>query len=285
MDCVVANLEKMQIKYTDIQQIRDKDGISLHRVICENSVYILKYFDNKEYRREIQNYEILKSLNIPTIRIIANTDVCLLMEDIESSNFYRLGIKADLSDADVAVEIAKWYKLLHNKGSAFISLNGDSFYDENDVITPENIALIKTKTKTESNSVWLDIDNNIDAIHSLIKKTKRTLTYNDFYYTNFIVAKDKSSAYMFDYNLLGKGYAYADIRNVCSSLGVEAKNSFLREYGYYDRTEVIIDDVASVIVNLYFACLQETFPKWAEGSLNELNNGFAKKVKTLLSNT
>ena len=36
----------------------------------------------------------------------------------------------------------------------------------------------------------------------------RTLTYNDFYYTNMMVAKDKSSALMFDYNLLGKGYVY-----------------------------------------------------------------------------
>ena len=58
MDCVIANLEKMQTKYTDIQQIRDKDGISLYRVICENNVYILKYFDNEEYCREIQRFEI-----------------------------------------------------------------------------------------------------------------------------------------------------------------------------------------------------------------------------------
>ena len=283
MDRVIANLEKMQIKYNDIRLIREKDGVILYRIFFENSTYILKYFDNEEYRREIKNYEILKSLNIPTIKIISNTDVCLLMEDIESSNFYRLGLKEDMNDAGIAVKIAKWYKLFHGKGSTFISSNGDSFYDENNVITLENIALIKAKTETESNPVWIDIETNIDKIHSLIKKTKRTLTYNDFYYTNFIVAKDKSSAFMFDYNLLGKGYAYADIRNVCSSLGEEAKNAFLHEYDYYDKTEVTIDDVTSVIVNLYFACLQDTFPKWAEESLNELNNGFVKKVNTLLS--
>jgi len=283
MDRVIANLEKMQIKYNDIRLIREKDGVILYRIFFENSTYILKYFDNEEYRREIKNYEILKSLNIPTIKIISNTDVCLLMEDIESSNFYRLGLKEDMNDAGIAVKIAKWYKLFHGKGSTFISSNGDSFYDENNVITLENIALIKAKTETESNPVWIDIETNIDKIHSLIKKTKRTLTYNDFYYTNFIVAKDNSSAFMFDYNLLGKGYAYADIRNVCSSLGEEAKNAFLHEYDYYDKTEVIIDDVTSVIVNLYFACIQDTFPKWAEESLNELNNGFVKKVNTLLS--
>jgi len=284
MDSVIANLEKMQIKYTDIQQICDKDGIILYRVICENNEYILKYFDNEEYRREIQNYEILKSLNIPTIRIIANTGVCLLMEGIESSTFYRLGIKEDLNDANIAIEIAKWYKLLHSKGSTFISSNGGSFYNENDVITLENIALIKSKTGTTGNPVWIDIEKNIDVIHFLIQKTKQTLLYNDFYYTNLVVAKDKSSAYMFDYNLLGKGYVYADIRNVCSSLGEEAKSAFMGEYGFYSKTEVIIDDVASVLVTLYFACLRDTFPKWAEKYLNEVNNGFAKRVKTLLSN-
>ena len=59
----------------------------------------------------------------------------------------------------------------------------------------------------------------------------------------------------------------------------------MSEYGFYDKSEVLIDDVASVLVTLYFACLRETFPKWAEEYLNEVNNGFAKKVNVLLSNT
>jgi hypothetical protein len=78
----------------------------------------------------------------------------------------------------------------------------------------------------------------------------RTLTYNDFYYTNLAVRKDGTAALMFDYNLLGKGYVYSDIRNVCSSLGDEAQAAFLAEYGEVDRCEITIDDVVSPIAAL-----------------------------------
>ena len=117
---------------------------------------------------------------------------------------------------------------------------------------------------------------------SKIKNLPRVLTYNDFYYTNLIVAKDKSSAFMFDYNLLGKGYVYSDIRNVCYSLGENAKRTFLEAYGEFDKSEIIVDDVASVLVTLYHACQRKHFPDWANSVLDDLKNNFDKKVQVLL---
>jgi hypothetical protein len=97
-----------------------------------------------------------------------------------------------------------------------------------------------------------------------------------------VVRKDKSEAFMFDYNLLGKGYAYADIRNVCSVLGESARRVFLDEYGGFDEFEVLVDNVASVIVTLYFACKLKKFPQWAMQYLQSVEDGFSEKVRDLL---
>lgn len=115
----------------------------------------------------------------------------------------------------------------------------------------------------------------------MLCNTRRTLTYNDFYYTNMMVAKDKSSALMFDYNLLGKGYVYTDLRNVMSSLSAEAGNAFLEEYGGYDSAEAALDGVVSVVVALYQTCQRETFPSWARCLLQEIDATFPGKIECL----
>lgn len=111
-------------------------------------------------------------------------------------------------------------------------------------------------------------------IRSRIDALRRTLTYNDFYWTNLIVSKNGESALMFDYNLLGKGIAYGDIRNVTSSLSNDASEAFIQEYGdNIDEEEKKADAFISPLVTLISACEHETFPSWAKGSLEELKNG------------
>ena len=266
-------LSNMNIEYDYKTKIRSKNGISVYRVVHGDKSYVLKYFMNDPNRREIENYYILNSLGIMTIQLISSTQSALLMEDIEQSNTYRLGNIDDLNDIYVAVQIAKWYKELHSKGRHFVSSYKGSLYDETDVITKANIDFIKSKTSTESNPVWEALFHNFDFIEENIAKAERTLTYNDFYYTNLIVSKDKSSAFMFDYNLLGKGYVFSDIRNVCSSLSEHAKTAFLKEYSEFNQKEVIVDNVVSPLTTLYFACKRNTFPKWAEASLLRVKNG------------
>ena len=51
-------------------------------------------------------------------------------------------------------------------------------------LTPENIEGIKRKTNTSMLPVWKLIEDNFDLIKKLLNKIERTLTYNDFYYTN-----------------------------------------------------------------------------------------------------
>ena len=226
-DEVLLYLSQMSIRPASVCEIQTKDGISLYRILSGSQSFVLKYFENESDRREIKNYEILTSLGIKTLSLIAKTETFLLMEDVGRSDIFRLGIADDLSDPIIAMQIAKWYKELHLNGRRFIAEFSGALYDESDVITKANIEFIKVRTGTQYEPVWSVLDNDFELIKNKISGVERTLTYNDFYYTNLIVASDKSSAFMFDYNLLGKGYVYADIRNVCSALGSDAKAALL----------------------------------------------------------
>ncbi len=151
-----------------------------------------------------------------------------------------------------------------------------SRYDivESDMLTADNMKFIAEKTGTTGNKLWQVITEKYNAIRSRIDALPRTLTYNDFYWTNLIVSKTGEDAFMFDYNLLGKGIAYGDIRNVVSSLSPEAAEAFIEEYGCdFSEEEKKADAFIAPLVTLVCACRDEVFPSWAEESLEELKNG------------
>ena len=281
MSSIHDELNKLGIVCDSFSILQDKDGVTVARIVSGEKSYVVKCFQKDEHKRELENYRLLASLSIPTIRVIASTDSALLLEDIDRSISYRLGIEEDMSDPVVTRQIAAWYRQLHSQGYSYVCQHGESMYDEADFFTLENIASIKNKTETQDAPAWLLLEQNYTTISDLLRKARRTITYNDFYYTNMVVAKDKSSALMFDYNLLGKGYAYTDVRNVLSSLSEEAGKAFLDEYGMFDPVEKALDDVVSVVVTLYLACLRDEFPWWAQALLDELNTTFIKKIENM----
>lgn len=282
MNIIRNELNSMGIVCDDVTMLQNKNGITVARIASSGKSYVLKCFRKEDFKREIMNYQVLSSLGIPTIKATAFTDSAILLEDIGQSTVYRLGMPADLSDPEVARRIAVWYKQLHNLGYDYVQQHGMDMYDEADYFTLENIACIKDKTRTQNVPAWSLLEQHFDMIRAMLNKVRRTLTYNDFYYTNMVVARDESSALMFDYNLLGKGYAYSDLRNVMSSLSDEAGKTFLEEYGNFDSTEKALDDVVSVVVTLYLACQREQFPNWAHSLLDEMETKFNEKIKVLL---
>lgn len=281
MNIIQDELNKLGITCDSISVLQDKDGVTVARIVNGENSYVVKHFQKDEYKREIENYRLLTALKIPSIRVIDSTDTVLLLEDIDRNPSFRLGVQEDMSDPEIARRIAAWYKRLHSQGYDYVRQHGASMYDESDFFTMENIACIKKKTGTQDALVWALLEQTFHSICGMLCNARRTLTYNDFYCTNMIVAKDKSSALMFDYNLLGKGYAYTDLRNVMSSLSEEAGKAFLAEYGEFDPAEKVLDDVVSVVVTLYLACQRDTFPWWAQGLLDELETTFIDKIECL----
>lgn len=282
MKIVCEELKRMGLSWDSATLLREKDGITVARVKEGESSRVIKCFQKESHRREIENYRLLSELGIPTLRLIARTDSAILMEDLDHSPRYRLGVEEDLSAPKTARAIAAWYRELHRRGYEYIAQHGQDMYDETDYFTLENIALIKEQTRTQSLPAWAMLERNFDAIHAQLCQTRRTLNYNDFDHSNLAVARDGASALMFDYNLLGKGYAYNDLRNVTWAMPPEAAGAFWEAYGGFDPRERLLDDVVSVVTALYMACQRETFPAWAQGILNEVSEDYSEKIEALM---
>lgn len=284
---IFKDLEALGLKSKEhiaLEEIRNKDGIYLYRVKYKDENFILKYFLNYDYKREISNYSLLKRLEVPTIKVFGVTDNSLLLEDINNSHEYRLGKEEDLSDSEVARAIAKWYKKLHQRGLERPIKDNERFYREIDCITREDIQVVKNKSNTKDNSLWNLIEDNWNLFLSTIKGIEETLNYNDFYWTNLVVSKDKKEALMFDYNFLGIGSRYNDIRNVTVSLSEAAKDAFMDEYGDHSQREKAVDDVTTSLITLISAYKKDTFPKWAGEALKSINDGtLEKNIRNLLA--
>lgn len=280
-DMIAQQLNRLGVAGENLTILQNKDGITVARVAGEGYSYILKYFQNEAFRREIANYSRLSALGIPTVPVIASTDSAILLEDLDCSPVYRLGTLQDMSDAEIARRLATWYKRLHQSGYDYVKNHGTGLYDETDYFTLENIAVVKEKIGTQGAAAWRRLEQHYAAINAALHRVKQTIVYNDFFYTNMAVARDGSSALMFDYNLLGKGYAYADLRNVTSSLSKKAGEAFLEEYGSYDPVEAALDDVISVVCGLYMACQRKVFPNWAQNLLDEIETKLIEKIERL----
>nr|WP_289768256.1 hypothetical protein [uncultured Acetatifactor sp.] len=276
----ILQLAELGVRNPVCSLIRSKAGISLYRVECvehvesERKNLILKVFENQEDAREIGNYLMLSELEIPTLPLLGFTKNAILLPDVESGDEYRLGRESDLNNPKTARAIAKWYRMLHEKGRGYLSGREAPMYDESDMLTVDNMGMVAEKTGTAENMLWQAIADDYSTIRGRIDALPRTLVYNDFYWTNLIVSKNGESAFMFDYNLLGKGTAYGDIRNVTSSLSREAAEAFMREYGDdIDDEQKKADAFIAPLVTLVSACGYDAFPSWAKSALEELKNG------------
>jgi len=267
--------------------IHSKDGVHVYKCTHNGRPAVLKRFEKDEYRREIANYRILMENDVPTIEVYELGESSIIMEDIDFSEEWRLGVAQDLQDIDVAKGLAAWYFDFHEKGCAIPALN--DYYCEYDKVAVANIEALCARLP-EADEVFRYILDNFGRLREIIDGLDYTLTYNDFYWTNFVVGKDrqgksKRAAKMFDYNFLGRGFRYADIRNVCSSLSDEAAAVFVKEYSrlYIDRhgsdrtakehREKQVDRVVSTLFTLIAAFEHEKFPRWADEERDAALNG------------
>lgn len=272
-------LKQMGVKGQLKEVLSDKDGIRVLRVETELGSAILKIFDTPEHRREITNYHLLQTLGIPHLQVLKQTETALLLEDVLESPLWRLGQREDLADQQIAQSLAVWYRQLHKKGSDYIKEHGKEMYEETSLINHENMIWLREVSQTQSLDFWKVWQEKGAQFQSVLAQLPRTLTYNDFFWTNLVVAHDRQQAMMFDYNLLGKGFVYSDLSNVLSSLSEEAGNAFLEAYGPFDNREEELNRITSPLVGLILAFRREKFPSWGNEPLEQLKSG---ELATLL---
>ncbi|MFO7696555.1 MAG: hypothetical protein R6X16_05305 [Anaerolineae bacterium] len=259
----------------ELEPLQAKDGVFVFRTYHDGQPLIVKYLADEPSRREIANYHLLASLGVPTLTVLGASDRCLCLEDLAHSDRLRLGTEEDLGDPAVARLLAGWYRNLHDRGANVPQLS--ALHSESDLLTRENLQLLGERFSAAT-STWEYLRNHWHALLAHLERFEATLTYNDFFWTNLAVGRDRRSALMFDYNLMGRGYRYSDIRNVGSALSEAAYRAFLEAYGSFDPREMLVDECLSHVVNLISACAHPQFPRWATESL-----GFAVDGALLVS--
>ena len=272
MDKLLLEIKKFGKEPNNLEQIREKDGISLYRVRYGSDTYVLKYFDNDQGPAEPQYYRLLKGAGVATPAVVGLTDNSILMEDLASSLRWRLGTEQDMNDPVVAQNLARWYKAFHDTSEQILSQR-DHWYSEYGLLTVENLRNAALKTQSASEPVWELVVEHLDYLMEMIRKLHPVVNYNDFYYTNLAVGRNGLEAMMFDYNCMGKGYRAADIRNVCASLGMKAAAAFRESYGPIDEYEFVADDVISALTTLVMAAKYDVMPWWAEESIRTVKSG------------
>ena len=58
MGIIQDELHKLGITYQDFSILQDKDGVIVARVVSGKSSYVVKCFQNNEYKREMENYRL-----------------------------------------------------------------------------------------------------------------------------------------------------------------------------------------------------------------------------------
>ena len=276
-------LSKMNIE-GEFELIRNKDGISLFQVCSSHSKYILKIFENQDFAREIDYYLLLAEFGPPTIPLIAYSEDALLLEDLKDSPNLRLASEADLASPHIASRLAVWYQKLHSIDLEALNLRGFKFYSELDYFSLANINELITFLGSKTPPTIVEIKDHFSEINQKLLSIRKCLTYNDFYYTNMAMARDGSLALMFDYNLLGVGFAAMDMRNVTSSLSEDAGKAFLEAYGHIDSMEMLLNEIISPVIGLVMGMNRKPLPKWFFEELEELNlPEFHTKLNQLFS--
>lgn len=257
--------------------VREKKGVFVYRCLFQGELAIAKYFVHEADRREIDNYRLFSEANVETVRVYALCERCVLMEDVEASAQWRMGVEEDLSDDRVARAIARWYVGLHAPDGGMRMR-----WSENDQLNRKNMELLQNRLP-EAQTLWEYVCENLDLVEEIIQSMPSVITYNDFHWSNLAVRKDKGAALMLDYNLTGRGYRYADLRNVTEALSEKSGKDFMEEYErtyrrLYRREldvgwEKQADDVISPILGLINACERAEFPKWTNALKSAATDG------------
>jgi hypothetical protein len=275
-DLVALGLDPAGLE--NVYPMSDRHGHHLLRLRHSGRCYVLKHYPRADESTEIRAYRLLIELGVPTIPVQALTENSLLIADLDESEEWRLAMPDDVGQIQVGRAVARWYRLLHKAGSAWLAAinpRPDWLLAEFDVLTPEGLIDVGNRLELGEACLWRRAAAAIEALLGAVRSLAQTLTYNDFHYTNLAMSRGDgpTRAIVFDHHLLGAGLAFSDCRNVVGSLGPLAAEAFSAEYGLLDPLQALLDEPFSHLHALWEATRRESFPTWAAPSLAMARDG------------
>ena len=264
-------MEFADVTWGDV--VSDDDGVLVVRGQVGDDPVVVKRYSVPRMAREIAHYRLLTLLGVPTLPVLGSGDDWLVLGDLVDAG-YRPGTPEDLYDPHVARLLAGWYDQLHAAGESLPSMALAGLYSELDVVDAEGLGRVAARWPDLALQVaWAQ--DRLPEWRRVLADLPRTLTHNDFWYTNLAVAWDGSSALMFDHNLMGAGLRASDVRNVTVSMSSEARTAFRREYVRlaaergvgWDQRAAALDEPLGHLAALVLASEADETPAWAGESL------------------
>ncbi|HHW08487.1 MAG TPA: hypothetical protein GXX29_00775 [Firmicutes bacterium] len=247
------------------------------------SSFVIKWFPEISGAAvEIGAYRLLQELDVPTLAVYGTSDHALLLEDLAASERWRAAEAADAEEAVVGEAIGRWYKLLHQRGSAFLEqglLRPSFLRRESDALDERSLAETAFILGLSDHPHWQAFMEALPLLKQAEAALRTTLCYNDFHWTNLALSRKAADgrleALVYDYHLIGIGLPYSDCRNVTGSLGPRAAAAFMAAYGTadLDPREEVIDRPLSTVYSLVVAARLPRFPAWAQESLEAVTSG------------
>ena len=280
-----VSLSKLGVPAGEIRRVETisvRPGRRLYRIRTHKGSYVLKSFPVGNPGNEIKGYSLLRQLSVPTLDVIAMTETDLLLEDLTCSETWRLATEPDAGDRHVRRAVARWYWHFHEKGSA-LAASGSGLPPflkrEEDLLDRAGIESAGRALGLSRMDSWRLAADHIDLLKRSLSDFGTTLNYNDFHWTNLALSRKSGpgmEAIVFDYDLLGIGTRYSDVRNAVGSLSGEAIAGFQEVYGSVDPGEKTLDRPLATLYALVSAARMVMFPKWAEESRQTVLNGTFK---------
>lgn len=264
---------------TEAVLLHRRHGHALYRLRGRGEAFVLKCFDDVAHADEVRAYTLLRWLRVPTLPLHGMTANALLLGDVEASAGWQLAVEADMGRAEVGIAVARWYRVLHERGRAVM---GDphgipaSLRREGDEVDAAAILHTARALGLDGHAVWLLAAAYVDTLKAALRILPETLIFNDFHWTNLALVRDTTvapRAVVFDYHLLGVGHVCADYRNVCSVLTSVARAAFCETYGEVDGRAAALDAPLATLYALHMAVRLPRLPRWAQALAGEVTAG------------
>ena len=257
--------------------IADKEDAVIWRLLANERSAVLKMSKMSHSPIETMAYTLLDTLDVPTIQVYESGANWILLEDLNDSTVWRLATVEDMNSEQTGIAVAAWYRVFHDAGARLVrdTSGSPSFLKRQcDALTQESIMETGRRLGMAHLPVWRVAAKHIERLKSAFRTYPETLNYNDFHWTNLALSRDEPvRAVVFDYHLLGIGPAWADVRNVCGSLGPLAREAFLAAYGRVDDSAAVLDRPLSMLYSLQVASMRSRLPEWAGGFLSAVRKG------------
>lgn len=256
--------------------VSDADGVLVVQGRVGDDPVLVKRYAEPRMAREIAHVELLGLLGVPTLPVLgAGEDWLVLADPVDAG--YRLGTPEDLYDPAVARLLAGWYDQLHAAGESLPPMALAGLTSELDLVDAAGLGQVAARWPELALQVaWAQ--ERLPEWRRVLADLPRTLTHNDFWYTNLAVSWDSSSAIMLDHHLVGAGLRASDVRNVTLSLSTEAGEAFRAEYlrlaeargVRWDERAAAVDEALGHLAALVLASEADETPSWAGESLEWL---------------